>query len=572
MMLALDFESHYDSDYSLKHMPTMQYVRDDRWACLGCAVRGCGEDAYVHPESLPYVFDRVPWDQVTAVAHNALFDGTVLAERYGKRPKAWVDTAMVAKYAISQGWAPADARTNLAWWGDHYGVPKGDTRAAVDAGGEALAEYAMRDVDIMLRILQEYLPRIPAMERELMDLHVRMAAEPALRLDTDRLHVAATKRPPEASIQLRKTKVFAESLRRVGVEPARKTSPRTGKQAYAFAKNDAFMQSLENHRDPRVRKLYELRTGGTSNLLAQRAARFLAVGQPFPVPLWYYGAHTGRASGADKLNLQNMPRQGPLRESLMAPEGFKLIVVDLAQIEVRVLAWLAGEEWLLDAFRRGLDVYRVFASRYLFPDTDYDAVDGDQRRIAKAAVLALGFGQGANGFQEYARIFGIEITQARAKEVVQIYRRAHPNVVRYWDRCMKQVLRHGYQELPTGRRLTYPDMQNEGPQVYFHRHQVFSKQHVGKRDRIKLWPGLLCENVVQAAARDVVMYQTLTLHRAGLKLALSVHDEAVLVVHDDDVPAAREFVDRTFATSPEWAADLPVQGESHVVTRYAEAK
>ena len=573
-MFALDFESHYDpkAGYALGKMPTMQYIRDARWQCLGCAVRGQGWDEYAPPDVLPQLFDQVTWGQTTAIAHNALFDGAVLAERYGHRPKGWVDTAMVAKYAISQGWAPADARTNLAWWGDHYGVPKGDTRAAVDAGGEALAEYAMRDVDIMLRILQEYLPRVPTMERELMDLHVRMAAEPVLALDTDKLQQAADTTPPEASVKLRKAKVFAEALRALGVEPERKVSPRTGRPAYAFAKKDAFMQRLATHRDPRIRKLHALRCGGTSNLLVQRAARFLAVGEPLPVPLWYYGGHTGRASGADKLNLQNMPRKGPLRESVMAPPGHKLIVVDLAQIEVRVLAWLAGEEWLLGAFRQGADVYRVFASRYLFPGTAYDAVTDEQRRIAKAAVLALGFGQGANGFQEYCRIFGIEITHRRAQEVVTVYRQAHPNVVALWGRCMDSVLRYGYQELPTGRRLTYPDMENEGREVFFHRHQVFSKQYVGKRDRIKLWPGLLTENLVQALARDVVMHQTLTLHRAGLKVALSVHDEAVLVVRDDEVPGAREFVDRTFATAPEWAPGLPVQGESHVVERYAEAK
>src|SRR5699024_8276794 len=141
---------------------------------------------------------------------------------------------------------------------------------------------------------------------------------------------------------------------------------------WAFAKTDAFMQGLAEHADPRVRAVAAERAKATSNIQRSRAQRFLDTGVPFPAPVRYYGAHTGRGGGADGLNIQNLPRGGKLRQALQAPPGHKLVIVDSSQLEVRVLAELARDPALREPFAAGRDVYREFAA--LLFGTTYDEV------------------------------------------------------------------------------------------------------------------------------------------------------------------------------------------------------
>ena len=160
-------------------------------------------------------------------------------------------------------------------------------------------------------------------------------------------------------IQLRSPSRFAELLRMHNVEPGVKVSPRTGKPAFAFAKTDEFMRGLLNHPDPMVVVLAEAKMGVQTSLMASRLSRFLAVhdasGGRLPVPLLFFGAHTGRYSGYDKLNLQNMParQDASLRETVIAPDGYKVVAADLSQIEARMTAVLAGCTTMVDAFARG---------------------------------------------------------------------------------------------------------------------------------------------------------------------------------------------------------------------------
>ena len=573
-LLLLDFESYYDKDYSLGKMPTMQYIRDERWQTLGCALQGLpvsDRPVYLRPGELEPALDSIPWDTTCAVAHNAAFDGAVLKHHYGHAPAQWIDTMLLMRWAIGQGHLPADLTTRLAAAGDYLGIQKGDTRAALDAGGEAEADYACQDVRIMAKLLKLLLSfRPPLLERLLVDLHVRMAAEPVLEIDQQMLEETAKQKPDDAAVALRKKAIFASALRAKGIEPEMKTSPRTGKQDYAFAKKDPFMQTLAEHGDPVVRHLHKLRTEGTSNLLQTRAQRFLEVGSPFPVPLLYYGAHTGRASGLDRMNLQNLPRKGPLRAAIAAPEGFELVVIDLAQIEVRVLAWLAGERWLLDAFAKGEDVYTVFAANELYHKPQADVTKAE-RTVAKAAVLALGFGQGALGFVEYCQAFGIPMDQRQAEGIVRAYRDSVPAITAHWRHTMDTVIDTQQTRLPSGRVLTYPNLRQQGREWVFDRHQIFSKQRVGQRDVIKLWHGIVVENQVQAAARDVVMAQTI--HVAEhYRVVLSVHDELVMCVPTEQAEEALAFAEGAFAQPPEWADGLPVKGEGGIGQTYADAK
>lgn len=564
-LLYLDFETHYEprGDYSLRHMPTLQYVRDARFECLGLAIRhGDRPTAWIKPGMVREWAAFVDWDKTVAVAHNASFDGAILADRFGHRPAFWLDTKAWTSYAISQGVLPADARTNLAWWGEFLGMAKGDTEQAVGAGGDELAEYGKRDVEIMIKVhhwLNRHCP-LTDLELRAIDLHVRMATEPRLALDTALLQSLATQVAPEAAI-LRKRDAFAQALRHYGVEPGVKTSPRTGKQTYAFAKSDAFMQSLMTHPDARVRLLHELRTEGASTIVASRAQRLLDVGEPCPSPLIYYGAHTGRASGADKMNMQNLPR-GDFRNALMAPPGKVLIVADYSQIEARVVMWGAQDPYGLSLFQSGRDPYREFAANEMY-NCAYDEVDTEMRRRAKPPVLALGFFQGCNGLVTYAAGIGVTMDHREAEPIHAEWHRRRP-VWREWGRALhREAVNNGELTLPSGRKLTYPDITAHGRDVSYLRHKIFSK--TAGRDRANLWHGLVVENWTQAVARDIIYHAAV---RMPCPVVMMVHDEVVMVGTEDDVPAVREAM----LTLPAWAEGLPVACEISTATRYGEAK
>src|SRR6056297_4184400 len=125
-LLILDFETHYDQDYSLSKMPTMQYVRDARFECLGCAFHDFPNGTYWAPAPAA-VLAAQDWPNTIAVAHKPQFDGAVLHHHFGHAPAYWLDTKDWTQYAISQGALPPDASTSLHAWGERLGLAKGDT-------------------------------------------------------------------------------------------------------------------------------------------------------------------------------------------------------------------------------------------------------------------------------------------------------------------------------------------------------------------------------------------------------------------------------------------------------------
>lgn len=572
----IDYETYYDSEYSLGKMPTAQYVRDPRFQALGVGVKTA---AMAEPAWTPSISHAerslIPQPPDVLVAHNAQFDGLVReTHTTGMRPRLYVDTKLLARWHIAQGTLPPDLYTGLADLAAHYGLPaKGDTAGAVAAGGEELAEYCKHDVWLTEQLLHKLLPGVPAAELWAMDLHVRMAVEPQFAQDPQLLHdeIEAVRVPEDIKKAVGSNERFAQALRGVGVEPGTKTSPTTGQAAYAFAKTDDFMQNLQVHPDPRVRKLAELRLAAKSTIGSSRAQRLLDVGAPVPVPLLYYGAHTGRSSGLDKLNMQNLPAGGRIRRSLQAPPGYKLVICDSGQVEVRVLAWLAGEQRLLDVCRafdagQGPDVYVDFAGNVMFPK-DPAEVTGDERKKSKPPVLAAGFGQGWRGLIAYAAGMGITLTEAQSQRAVDGYRRRFPAIVRYWDELMGRVRNEGELVLPNGRKLVYPDRYWHGRDLWFQRHAIFSKGRKGYRQEVKLWHGLLAENITQGTARDVVFAQTRQL-AADYRVLLMAHDESVFLVPEDQAEQCKKDAEAAFSTTPAGYEGMPLVGEAIISDDY----
>jgi DNA polymerase len=566
--VILDFETYYNAEYSIRRMPTMQYIRDRRFRILGCGFM-IGDDEPFFAENPEDVIRRIDWENTVAMAFNAAFDGAILYEKFGVAPRMWIDPMLIARWAVAQGHLPPETTTSLSALARVVGATKGDTAQAVSAGGRELAEYCINDIEVtydIYKYLMQFHP--PGEELAFMDMHIRMAAEPTMFLDEGILSEAAktTVESEEVHRLLRKDANFAKILMKLGVDIAYKTTP-AGKTKPAFAKTDDFMQYLLNHDDPQIAMLAELRLSSTSNILRTRARRMLDVGSPFPAPLLFYGSHTGRSSGADGINVQNLPRKGPLRKALIAPDGWSFVVGDSKQIEARTVGWLAGDHALLEMFRAA-DPYRVFGGRYIYGCAP-EELTKDQRQVAKSAVLGLGFGQGVQGFINYCARNGLQISHETAIAAVNAYRGGFPEVPRLWKRLEREVLSHGEIVLPSGRKITYPGLQEGEDGWEFRRHAIFSR---GKSDAVRIWHGVACENAVQGTARDVLFWQAAMYRREGYRVVLLVHDEIVSLVPDDKAEEAAERLLHWLRTPPPWADGLSVDGEVGIGKSYADAK
>jgi DNA polymerase I-like protein with 3'-5' exonuclease and polymerase domains len=218
---------------------------------------------------------------------------------------------------------------------------------------------------------------------------------------------------------------FAEQLKTLGVTPPTKTSIRTGKETFAFAKSDKALQELREHPNHDVQVLVSARLGVKSTIEETRTERLLGIAQRtgvLPVPLRYYAAHTGRWGGSDKLNMQNLPtRKGnTIKQAITAPEGCLIVDADSAQIEARVLAWLAGQTDLVEAFAAGQDVYKIMAATiYGKPAAE---ISKAERFVGKSVVLGSGYGMGAKKFKAQLWGFGVEVELDEAQRIINTYR------------------------------------------------------------------------------------------------------------------------------------------------------
>ena len=404
-ILTIDFETFYDQKFSLSKMTTEEYIRDPRFETIGVSVKRNDEPAVWFSGTKAQTkqwLDKFLWHSSVAVAHNAMFDMAILNWQFDIRPKRIVDTLSMLR-AIDG----PDAGNSLAKAAIRYGLGLKGTEV-LDALGkrrvhftpEELSRYGVyccNDGDLTYDLFKALVPSFPIVELNLVDLTIRMFTEPVLGLDglamTKHLHSVREKKArllEKALVdkkQIMSNAKLAQLLTMLGVVPPTKISPKTGKEAFAFAKSDEGFKALLEHPNPIVQSLVSARLGVKSTLEETRTERFIAIANrgTLPVPLRYYGAHTGRWSGEDKINLQNLPRGSALKKAILAPKGTVYIDCDSSQIEARTLAWLAGQNDLVEAFDKGEDVYKIMASSiYGVP---LEEVTKDQRFVGKTTIL-----------------------------------------------------------------------------------------------------------------------------------------------------------------------------------------
>lgn len=418
-ILTIDFETRWDSkEYTLSKMTTEEYIRDPRFKAFGLCAHELGSDQpivwYGHDELADFVAG-IDWSRTAVLAHNAQFDVSILAWRYGAKPAFIFDSLSMARALRG-----VEVGNSLAKLAEDFGLPtKG--KAVHSTNGleeltptieEELAEYCKHDVYLCEEVFQRLSVGYPKSELRLIDMTLKMYTNPVLQLDqsmlVDALQEEREKREgllqrlgvDEAS--LASNQQFAETLRSLGVEPPTKKSKTTGKSTLALAKNDALFQALLNGDNEDVAALCEARLKVKSTTERTRAQRFLDISRrgALPVPLSYYGAKSGRWSAAkgSAINMQNLKRGSFLRKAIMAPEGHQLVVGDLSQIEPRVLAWLADYNDMLLIFRQGGDPYAAFgAQMFNIPGLTKES-HPDLRQSAKSALLGCGYGLGWASF------------------------------------------------------------------------------------------------------------------------------------------------------------------------------
>jgi DNA polymerase I-like protein with 3'-5' exonuclease and polymerase domains len=607
-LITLDWETYYDQQYSLSKLTTEEYIRDDRFEVIGlCAKHNDGPVEWFsgdHDE-VAYYLAQFDWANSGMLSHNTMFDAAIQSWRFGIKPKVLFDTL-----SMSRALHGVNARHSLKAVAERYGVgEKGNEvqnalgKRRADFSRAELArygEYCKTDAQLCYDIFNIMLSRgFPKAELKLIDLTLRMFTDPVLELDIDLLegHLISTKRAKEKLLtdagvtdkkDLMSNNKFADMLRGFGVEPPMKVSPTTGKETYAFAKTDEDFKALEEHEDERVQTIVAARLGNKSTIEETRTERFIGIAKrgKFPVPLRYYAAHTGRWGGSDKVNLQNLPSRGPnakkLKSAILAPDGHVLIDADSAQIEARVLAWLAEQEDVVETFAANGDVYKRMASQIF--GVDELNVTKEQRQIGKVVILGAGYGVGHVKLQAFLKMqAGVEVDLDEAKRIIDIYRHSNNRISALWRAAQKSIEymergdrlafgRPGVLDvdpaekgvvLPNGLMIRYDGLHAEQSM------HGYEYTYVTRNGPNRIYGGKVIENVCQAIARCIIGEQLVKIAKKH-RVVLTVHDSIVVCVSEEQAEEAQAYVEQCMRWTPDWAAGLPVNCESGIGRSYGE--
>ena len=467
-----------------------------------------------------------------------------------------------------------------------------------------------------------------------------------------------TERMDHTQKLLRSDAKFADILRQFDVDVPMKRSPKKrdaegrALEVYAFAKTDAAMTELLEYEEAEddetnlaVQALAAARLGTKSTQAESRVARFHGISTrgALPVPLEYGKTLTGRLSGGGKLNCQNLNqikgvtkrtpngslimtpagwsrlfKRAPdmsqvmdtehrvwntsdchvvgLRDTIMAPPGYKIVACDSSTIELRIAHWLCGQHDTVAQLNNGEDLYCSFSST-LYGRTITKA-DKKERQHGKVAMLQLQYQAGAESFRRAARLMGgVRLTEIEAQATVDVYRAKYPAIKQQWyvgqraipkcasgggfylDQRGLLFVEHNAVRLPNGMRLEYHNLRQEEvlgfdglPELQW---RYDCKETRGAK---KTYGGVFgVQNPTQALAALVVMTQQSTIERALTNrgwggVVLSVHDEVVACVKEDHAEEALAFMVSAMKQPPKWGADLPLGAEGGIGVRYSDCK
>lgn len=603
----------------------------------------------------------------TVVAQNALFDGAILAFRHKIVPPYVVDILGLARHinprqkndlgtlakrhnltpkgntkqfsgrhwsgqigppirAVEPGKASVKRGTPIQWNSSKTYYQVVTRRGMDEVDRAALSIYARNDAEIEWELFKLLLPTLsrPAFELWAMNHTLNLFWQPCIAVDyteadtvvgemkqvvVDVLEpVGHTQKEIGGNISFEA--ILQEAL---GDEPVPKKKGKK-QEIMALAKADPQLEYLKGHANPRVRELIAARIAVKSwplhiarvNRIVRQA---VAAGGLLPVPLKYMGAHTGRWSGGERINLQNLSARSKhavinrIRNLLIAAPGQTLVIADASQIEARVLAWLAGQDDLVLAFATGVAIYCRAASEITgFPirkvrDDDPPALAKwlkHYRQLGKVEILGCGYGMGWKKLMVWAKTaYGLVIEESMARKIIDHYRQKNRAITKFWrttENAFKLVTRYPHErrtlprglefwreddttiiQLPCSRLLRYPGAQvvQEGDRSCirwpdYHKPGVY----------VRAWGGVLVENIVQAASRDIFAEAILESEQRGAEIGLRVghhcHDEIIGVVDEAHGEEALQIEIAALSRSLEWTGDCPLAAEGSLTKKYGK--
>ena len=622
-VLTIDFETFYSKEYSLSKMSTIDYVRSPQFETIMCSFKlddGDTEIA-VGSDAVTRKFETYDMSKIIMVSHNMRFDGMVAFHHYGVTPALYGCTMNMAQALVKA----RTGRVSLDAVGKYLGLPDkghfvhnamGKTLADIQAAGELpdYMAYCLRDTDNCRMIWNEFLPKVPRSELHLIDTLLRMYIQPQVKLDAYELYVhlgevraiAAQARAKVAHIpkdvfssQLK----FKKLLQDAGVEVPMKISPATGELIPALAKNDRkFREMCEDPElSDEVHALLDARMNAKSSLAEASTLRLIQHATHDQgwahVPLKYWGAHTGRVSGNEGTNYLNIKRGSRIRNAIVAPEGMRIVHRDASQIEARMVAYLAGCEKLLGAFRDPKrDPYCEFASSvYGVPVTKKDAA---KRFVGKTGILGLGYQTGWEKLRHTLFIgnggISVTVTEQESKDIVYGYRREYKEIQMLWgmgDEAIDQLITMGSPShhlrrtdqhssmlppfpiialghdavwLPNGMCVAYPKIcERDVVDIAGHRtrERCYSDGTEGWK---KIYGGKFTENMCQALTRIIVTdVAERVRRRTGYRPFMHTYDSLDWCVSGDEleIRAFDQIAEEEFAVVPAWAPGLPLASE-----------
>jgi DNA polymerase len=609
----------------------------------------CPRDLIVHIEdggamwAHNAAFERTIWSNILTPRYNWPLPklsqwNCTMARAYAMSLPGALDSAAAA-LGISEAKDPVGYRTmlrmskprrydehnNPVWWNDEYRVKE-------------LIAYCVQDV-VVERELHARLMELRPLERDIWALDQRINDK---GIYVDRALCEAAKPIIEDTLRKLNNEIRAVSKGLVpscdSVAKIVEFCQHKGVDTDSIARDDVTELLSRKDLPEDVRHVLTLRAEAGKAAVKKIDALVLGCSQDGRARglLAYHGASTGRWS-ARRFQPQNLKRPkdknqeeliplvmtgsartvemlaGPplevvgdiIRGLIIAAPGSSLYAADFSNIEGRVLAWLAGEVWKVNAFRafdqgKGTDLYKLaYAQSFIVHP---NSVTDQQRQVGKVMELALGFGGGVGAFQTMASSYGVEVTDERANELKLAWRAAHPNVKQFWydteDAAVGAVRQPGratnsgkisfkaagsflFMRLPSGRMLTYPYPKLREVNTPWGakkmaltyktvinpsntRRIIKDPGNSSNWARISAYGGLLVENAVQATARDVMAEAMLRVDAAGYPVTLTIHDEIVCEARDRNVKEFQALVEQ----GPAWAGGLPIAAKAWTGQRY----
>jgi len=589
-IFALDFESYYDKECSIKTYGPVGYFAHPQFDAYMVSVVGNEGTSYVgHPKE----FNWSLLNDNIVLSHNASFDETLFLYGVSQNwwdncePAEWHCTADLAAYCK----LPRSLKGST---GVLFDI-KVDKSTRDNMSGkkwsemdeefkEEVSEYALKDSVLCLKLWESLSDKWPESERQISIVN-RKIVQTGIPIDTalleeqlvtikESLFEAEENIPWVGDKPLLSRAAFDAQCRLVGLEPPTSLA-QTDEEAQKWLEENG-----QNHK-----WIMAVKDWRRINALKKKLESFDYATLPdkrFYGGCMYFGAHTGRFSGSGgNLNLQNLPRSAlfgvNLRHLICPEKNHRLVVVDLSQIEVRTLCWLARDKEMLSEIALTSDIYEAFAIRFgLWSETEgvLKKENPQLRHDVKTMVLGCGYGAGVSRF---ASMSNIPETEAAVR--VQRYRSKMFKVKNLWNEYNEDIAGANEAnktlhteltvELPNGRVLNYGVIRegygksNRGPKEY-----LAKVIRNGRNVDVRLWGGLVAENASQALARDIFSDMLLRVDKAGYKIIMHVHDELVIETPEKEAEHTLKEVTSIMSTPPEWIPDIPLDAEGSILTRY----